>query len=39
MRWVLLAEVASQKHASAFVGLSIIGDSLEAALAFVAKCL
>jgi hypothetical protein len=36
---VLLSEVAPEEHASAFLGLGIIGDGPKAALTLVTKCL
>ena len=36
---VLLSEVSPQEHASAFLGVSVIGDGPKPALALVTKCL
>lgn len=38
-RWVLLAEVSPEEHASAFLSLGVIGDRPKSALTLVTKCL
>ncbi len=38
-RWALLSEVPPEEHASAFLGLGVIGDGRKPALTLVTKCL